>query len=220
MNIANSQCTSQIHTTWLWLLTLWPLASLQSLCPLKTSTGYFPHTFLYFLHISSLPPDLFFCNLFPYPFSKKQFNLSHGLLFQSSTLILKREGGAWALQTNILLKWKMIVVNNPSYVTLLVLWPKKKKTTHTWDFPYNFRYFTCSSLESINIPEVVDPRVRTPAPHQPRRLGGWKPAWTWGQSMRKQREDQYSRGPGRNGETKTRAKERRIQTKGPISKRA
>ena len=108
MNLANSQCTSQIHITWLWLLTLWPLASLQSLCPLKTSTGHFPHTLLYFLHISSLPPDLFFRGLFPYPFSNKQFNLSHGLLFQSSTLTLKKGGGAWALQTNILLKWKMM----------------------------------------------------------------------------------------------------------------
>lgn len=214
MNLENSQCTSQIHTTWLWLLTLWPLASLQSLCPLKTSTGHFPHTFLYFLHISSSPPsNLFFRHLFPFRFSKKQFNLCHCLLFQSSTLTLKRRGGSWALQTNILLKWKVMVVNNPSYVTFL-FYDKKC----TWYFPYNFRSFTPSSKESINNPEAVDPRVRTPPPHQPRRLGGWKPAWTWGQSMRKQREDQYSRGPGRNRETKTRAQEsrncraRRIQT--------
>lgn len=106
-----------------WPSDLWPLFSHSVHSkPLQCIS---PHTFLYFLHISSsLPPDLFFRDLFPYPFSKKKFNLSHCLLFQSSILTLKRGGGTWALQTNILLKWKLMVVNNPSYVTFLVLWQK------------------------------------------------------------------------------------------------
>lgn len=105
-----------------WPCDLWPL--FIHLVHSKPRQGISPsHSYTSFTSPPLFP--LIFSSVICSPTPSPGSNLtSHCLLFQSSTLTLKRGGGAWALQTNILLKWKVMVVNNPSYVTFLVLWPK------------------------------------------------------------------------------------------------